>query len=243
MNEAAQLITLPSGFVFDRAAAAAHVMQPTHTRGVISSRGLEEGVRQFPLREMPDGVTLAFNSDGFVAALNTALANSTAGYVMQLRQHGQPIASARVAWAKRPADGAEPWAQPVRMHIASCSKLITAIAMTRTLAAHNLPASTKIIDYLPTYWTKGPNIDKITFAELMTHTSGFRVVGSDMSYPTMKAQVAAGVTTANLRPEGGRLWAASCADAMAVMAATALAKCHADQQELIASAEARAGYG
>lgn len=45
---------------------------------------------------------------------------------------------------------------------------------------------------------KGPNIDKITFTELITHTSGFRVIGSDMSYPTMKAQVAAGVTTANL---------------------------------------------
>ncbi len=47
--------------------------------------------------------------------------------------------------------------------------------MTRTLAAHNLPPSTKIIDYLPTYWVRGPNIDKITFAQLMTHTSGFRV--------------------------------------------------------------------
>ena len=55
--------------------------------------------------------------------------------------------------------------------------------MTRTLAAHNLPASTPIIDYLPTYWAKGPNIDKITFAELMTHTSGFRVTGSDTFYP------------------------------------------------------------
>ena len=84
------------------------------------------------------------------------------------------------------------------MHIASCSKLVTAIAMTRALGAHKLPASTKIIDYLPTYWAKGPNIDKITFAQLMTHTSGFRVSGSDMSYPTMKSQVAAGVTAANL---------------------------------------------
>ncbi len=84
------------------------------------------------------------------------------------------------------------------MHIASCSKLITAIAMTRTLAAHNLAASTKIIGYLPTYWAKGPNIDKITFAQLMTHTSGFRVTGSDTFYPIMKAQVAAGVTDANL---------------------------------------------
>jgi hypothetical protein len=84
------------------------------------------------------------------------------------------------------------------MHIASCSKLVTAIAMTRTLAANNLPASTKIIEYLPSYWVKGPNIDKITFAELMTHKSGFRVSGSDTFYPIMKAQVAAGVKTTDL---------------------------------------------
>ena len=198
MNEAAQRVTLPSGFVFDRFAAAAHVMQPRHTLGVISSRGLEEGTTKFELRKKPSGVTLSFNTDGFVAALNAALATSTSGYVMQLRQHGQPIASAQVNWAKQPSDGSEAWAQSVRMHIASCSKLITAIAMTRTLAAHNLPPSTKIIDYLPTYWVRGPNIDKITFAQLMTHTSGFRVSGSDTFYPIMKAQIAAGVTNANL---------------------------------------------
>ena len=190
-------VTLPSGFSFDRTAANAHVMQPAHTQGVISSRGLEEGTRLKP-QIAPAGVTLGFNTDGFVAALNAALADNTAGYVMQLRQHGQPITSAQVNLAKRPSDGSESWSQTVRMHVASVSKLITAIAMTRTLAAHNLPASTKIIDYLPTYWTKGPNIDKITFAQLMTHTSGFRVNGSDMSFPTMKALIGGGVTSANL---------------------------------------------
>ena len=178
MSQADQRITLPSGFVFDGAAAAAHVMQPPHTRGVTSSRGLEEGTTRFAPRETALGVTLSFNTDGFVAALSVALANNTAGYVMQLRQHGQPIGSAQVGWAKEPADGSESWAQSVRMHIASCSKLVTAIAMTRTLAAHNLPPSTKIIDYLPAYWPKGPNIDKITFGALMTHKSGFRVAGS-----------------------------------------------------------------
>jgi len=190
-------VTLPSGFSFDRTAANAHVMQPAHTQGVISSRGLEEGTRLKP-QIAPAGVTLGFNTDGFVAALNAALADNTAGYVMQLRQHGQPITSAQVNLAKRPSDGSESWSQTVRMHVASVSKLITAIAMTRTLAAHNLPASTKIIAYLPTYWTKGPNIDKITFAQLMTHTSGFRVNGSDMSFPTMKALIGGGVTSANL---------------------------------------------
>ena len=198
MNQVTQSITLPGNLVIDQAAALAHVMQPPNTQGVISSRGLQEGITKFTTPAILPGATLALNVDGFVAALNTALAANTAGYVMQLRQHGQPIASAQVNWAKEPADGSEPWDQTVRMHIASCSKLITAIAMTRTLAAHNLPPSTKIINYLPSYWEKGPNIDQITFAELMTHRSGFRVNGSDMSYPTMKAQVAAGVTTANL---------------------------------------------
>jgi hypothetical protein len=96
------------------------------------------------------------------------------------------------------ADGSESWAQTVRMHIASCSKLITAIAMTRTLAAQGLPASTKIIDFLPGYWAKGPNIDQITFAQLMTHKSGFRVDGSDTFFPIMKSQVGTGVTSDNL---------------------------------------------
>jgi hypothetical protein len=198
MDQVIGTTTLLRSAAVDSAAATAHVMQPPNTKGIVTSRGLEEGAKLAP-RKMPAGVALSFNTDGFVTALNTALANNTAGYVMQLRQHGQPIASAAVNWAKRPADGGEGWAQTVRMHIASCSKLITAIAMTRTLGAHSLPASTKIIDYLPAYWAKGPNVDKITFAMLMTHTSGIRSPdGSDMSYPTMKAIIAAGVTTANL---------------------------------------------
>ena len=36
-------VLLPGGFSFGPAAAAAHLMEPTHTRGVVTSRGLEEG--------------------------------------------------------------------------------------------------------------------------------------------------------------------------------------------------------
>jgi len=173
-------------------------MQPPHTHGIVSSRGLEEGKTKLARREMVPAAQLTLNTDGFATALKKALASSTAGYIFQLRQHGRSIASDHANWAKLPADGSESWAHSVRMHIASCSKLVTAIAMTRTLGTHNLPPSTKIIDYLPSYWAKGPNIDKITFAQLMTHRSGFRVNGSDMSYPTMKALIAGGVTTGDL---------------------------------------------
>jgi hypothetical protein len=197
MNKDFDIFRLPSGFSFDRLAALAHIMEPTHTRGVTSFRELQE-VKKLAPPKIAGGVVLSFNTDGFVADLNSALADKTTGYVMQLRQHGQPIAAAEVNWAKQPADGSERWGQTVRMHVASCSKLITAMAMTRTLEIHNLPPSTKIIDYLPSYWAKGPNIDKITFDQLMTHKSGFRVVGSDTFFPIMKAQVAAGVALSDL---------------------------------------------
>jgi len=61
MDELTQRITLPSGFSFDRAAAAAHVMEPPHTRGVISSRGFEEGTKFTP-RSKPADVALSFNT-------------------------------------------------------------------------------------------------------------------------------------------------------------------------------------
>jgi CubicO group peptidase (beta-lactamase class C family) len=113
---------------------------------------------------------------------------------MQLRKNGSSIAGQKWSWAKRPTDGSERWTLDVRMHIASCSKLITGIAMTRLLNRENMSYDTPIIDWLPKYWPKGPNIEKITFRNLMTHLSGFNTGKSDSDYEFMKSHVAAGVT-------------------------------------------------
>ena len=48
MSETIQPISLPGGVRIDHAAIAAHVMQPAHAQGVISSRGLEEGEKLAP---------------------------------------------------------------------------------------------------------------------------------------------------------------------------------------------------
>ncbi|MDE2365239.1 MAG: beta-lactamase family protein, partial [Hyphomicrobiales bacterium] len=192
------LVKLPDGFVFDRALAAAHVMEPTHTKGVSSFRSLTPPAIPAPALRKTLTPGKALDVDGFVHDLRAALDASTVGYVMQLRQRSQPLAAIQSNWAQRPTDGDEAWAQGVRMHIASVSKLVTAIAMTRALAAAGLPPTTKIIDYLPAYWSKGPNIDQITFGELMTHRSGFRVNGSDTFYTIMKNTVAGGVNAADI---------------------------------------------
>src|SRR5262249_13118829 len=124
---------------------------------------------------------------------------SVNGYVMRLRQHGATIYTLQWEWAKRPVDGGEGWNPDVRMHIASCSKLVTAIAMTRLLNAKGIAYDTPIAPYLPKYCTKGPNANQITFRHLMTHRSGldFNVSSSASDYAFMKGQIAAGTTHLN----------------------------------------------
>jgi CubicO group peptidase (beta-lactamase class C family) len=63
------------------------------------------------------------------------------------------------------------------------------MAMTRLLDDHKISYNAPIIDHLPTFWKKGPNIDKITFRNLLTHTSGFVTQNGKTDFETMKAVV------------------------------------------------------
>jgi CubicO group peptidase (beta-lactamase class C family) len=182
------------GVKIDEAAVQAHVIRPSHVVDVLSSKGLEEGI-PYPEFAFPISGTFPydFDLDGFGKALHAALKDVVAGYVMQLWQHGRAIYGLQWNWAKRPWDGSEAWTPAVRMHIASCSKLVTAIAMTKLLDDKHMSYDTPIAGFLPSYWVKGPNVDKITFRHLMTHTSGFDTGKSDSDFEFMKNRVAAGV--------------------------------------------------
>ena len=130
---------------------------------------------------------------GLFRALDAALTNSVVGYVMQLRQHGTAIQARQQNGAKIPPDGSQSWTADVRMHIASCSKIVTAIAMTKVLNDNGISPDTPIISYLPSYWDFGLNVEEITFKHLMTHTSGFNTGRSPGDFWTIKSAVAAGV--------------------------------------------------
>jgi len=114
----------------------------------------------------------SFDVAGFIQALEEQLTGSVAGYSIRLTENGFPFADADQNWAKQPQDGSQNWTPDTRMHVASLSKIVTAIAMTRLLGEAGIPPSTPIIDYLPGYWVKGPNVDQITFVDLLTHKSG-----------------------------------------------------------------------
>lgn len=186
------------------AALLAHVMRPPHVVGIISSKGLQEGT---PFPEAKGTVTPSpqFDVKGFGEALHAALKDSVVGYVMRLGQDGVAKYTLEWNWAQTPDDGGKGWTPEVRMHIASCSKLITGIAMTKLLNDKGLSYDTPTIGYLPTYWVKGLNIDKITFRHLMTHTSGFNTGGSNSDYQTMKSLVAAGVNDHGMHKTGDDL--------------------------------------
>jgi len=183
------------GVVVDETKIRAHVIRPNNVIGVVSDegRGVVTALKISPALQIARPSPPHLDVEGFGNALHAALKDQTVGYVMQLRKNGQTIYTLQWNWAKTPADGSVGWTPDRQMHIASVSKLITAMAMTKLLDAKSISYDAKIIGYLPTFWTKGPNIDKITFRELMTQTSGFSTGGSSSDYLFMKGRVAQGV--------------------------------------------------
>jgi len=86
------------------------------------------------------------------------------------------------------------------MNVASVSKVLTAIGVLQSLSKNGLTLDSKIWPYLHTDWqaVAGPNINTITFGELMTHRSGFRVdCSGSPNYALIKTQITTGVTLSN----------------------------------------------
>lgn len=137
---------------------------------------------------IPAGPTL--NVNAFGQDLHNALKASVAGYMMRLRKNGTTIYTLQWNWAQTPADGGFGWNPNRRMHVASVSKLMTGIAMTKLLDSKGISYDAKILGYLPAHWSKDPDASKITFRHLMTHRSGISTGGSEASYAFARQQIA-----------------------------------------------------
>jgi CubicO group peptidase (beta-lactamase class C family) len=172
-------------------AAITRRMDAATAQAVLAEAGPAGMVRASPTLRAVDGPSL--DVAGFTAALHQALKDNVAGYVMELRQHGETIARLQWSWGRRPSDGGVGWTPERRMHVASVSKLITSMALVRLLNERGIAFDTPIHSYLPRYWQRGSNIDRITFAQLLTHRSGFRVPDGSTDYWTMRQRVEAGV--------------------------------------------------
>jgi CubicO group peptidase (beta-lactamase class C family) len=186
---------LPQGLT--EANIRTHVIAPAHTRNIQIEEQNEalEARYKFPKINKSYKATPKLNVGAFGTTMHTILKENVTGYMLQVRHNGNLIYNLIWDFAQTPADQNKGWTQDTRMHVASVSKFLTAVAMVRTLDSKGISYDAKIIDYLPTYWSKGNNINKITFRQLMTHTSGFDTDSSSSDYAFMKSKVAAGVAS------------------------------------------------
>lgn len=180
---------------------ASWVSKPANVTGVEVDDGKHRASQLVVAKKVTTNVAARLNVAKFGSDLHATLKDRVVGYAWQMRQNGNPIHTGIWEWAKRPQDGGAGWSLDTRMHIASISKLITGMAMVKLLDDKGLSYDTPIVSYLPGYWTKGTNVDKITFRHLLTHKSGFKGSASDSDYAFMKANVAEGVQAVGGGPD------------------------------------------
>lgn len=143
----------------------------------------------------------------YATALNDSLKNRDIGYGFVIYENATMVASGSGGFKSRVVDreGQQPYTIDTKMHIASMSKTIVAMAFAQMMAQKGIRTTDRIAPYLPPAWSKGPNIDQITFRDLLTHRSGITGFGdncqngaySENTYAGLQRLIAKGVTSAN----------------------------------------------
>lgn len=123
--------------------------------------GLAANTIVFSIDRFESNIHAAFDP----ASVGNAYAVSLGGVLKKFGHHGQ----ARTAADAPVLDQSD--TKP--MHIASASKLLTAIVTMRLLADKGLSPDTPIAGYLPSNWALGDGVELLTFADVMTHKTGF----------------------------------------------------------------------
>jgi hypothetical protein len=171
-----------------------HIISPEHIKNVRTEPGVQKKIPgKLRVKSFPSTPHLDLASFGLW--MHVMFNGAVAGYMLQIRQNGNLVHTANWQWAQTPDDKGEGWTEETKMHVASVSKFLTAVAMVKCLDDAGIPYSAKIINYLPDYWTKGNNIEDIQFQHLLTQTSGFasNPASSASDYLFMKNMVATGI--------------------------------------------------
>jgi len=127
--------------------------------------------------ETEQALTWSLDVNGFFASMKAGLAGAN-GYSMELRRHGVTVQSYSAG---------------------------NAIALTRLLAQTGISPDDPISPHLPGYWTPGPDVELITFANLMTQTSGLTDPSGGQNYAAARQAIEAGVTDASSIGASGQL--------------------------------------
>jgi CubicO group peptidase (beta-lactamase class C family) len=106
--------------------------------------------------------------------------DGAAGYVFAVARNGQLVAEGSSGLARTAADPpSTSWAFPTRMHLASVSKPVTAVAMLAMLSAKGLSVNDLFYPLIKSRCPQaGPGVNTVTIANLLTMKSGMVVDGT-----------------------------------------------------------------
>ena len=105
--------------------------------------------------------------------------------------------------ARTDADGQLDFTLNKEINIASVTKFYTAVAAMKLIYANDLTEDSKIAPWLPNDWTQGPGVDDLTFADLLSHSSGLNSINSNfdstLSYSGLESCISDGVVNSKSR--------------------------------------------
>jgi beta-lactamase family protein len=133
-------------------------------------------------------------ANGLTSLESLPISPAVAGYVVLVGDLPPAAAGqARIA----PDTNSQAMSPDLPINIESVSKTLTAIAVLQLLRplAPDVTVDTPIAKYLYSDWTLGPYVSKITFRELLTHTSGFGVQAPTLTDPAKCTELPTPVDT------------------------------------------------
>jgi CubicO group peptidase (beta-lactamase class C family) len=142
-----------------------------------------------------------FDINDFEQGIRSRLNRKAAGFAYAISQNGQLKKAGQGGQARTFMD-APALAQSAnkRMNIASISKPITATLVHKLIqdkmvpGSPNLTLNSRISPFLPAGWVKGPGVNTLTFAELLSQYTGMNDNGGSTGTNDLRDWIAAGVT-------------------------------------------------
>lgn len=112
----------------------------------------------------------------FAQKMEDTLRNRGVGYAFALYEGTQLAASGSGGFQSRAADpeGQKDFTIDTKLHIASMTKTLTAMAFLKAAALKDIKTTDAIAPYLPSSWKLGAGMEKVTFGDLLTHKSGIK---------------------------------------------------------------------
>jgi CubicO group peptidase (beta-lactamase class C family) len=109
-----------------------------------------------------------------IKTLDDSLKNRGFGYSFIVSRKSEVVAERFGGFQSRMIEdeGEKLVTADTKMQIASMTKTLTAAAFLKLSAEKGIKTTDKILPYLPKHWIVGPNVEKITFRDLMLHQSG-----------------------------------------------------------------------